>query len=310
MTAPTWPQLIDRFAFRLSLVAEEIGDDFAHVLAVAMELGLGDLEFGTLWGKAIDVVSQRELAEARDLLDRHEIKVCAVSAGTFKTVLLGEVPVERIEDDPHFREHMRLLQAQLAAARHFGAPLARVFSFRREDMVGLGNPSPRPAGGGVFPEEIQTKVAHALGLACRAAEDAGVVLGMENVRSCWGDSGHNASLILEQVGSPWLRAIWDPANAFVSGEQEAFPEGHAAVESYVAHVHLKDAVVLDEVSGLTQWERIGDGAVDLAGQLAALNTGGYTGCASIETHWRPPGGDPESNTRGTYAGLRAILETL
>ena len=177
-------------------------------------------------------------------------------------------------------------------------------------MVGLGNPSPRCAGGGAFPEEMQTKVVRALGLACQAAEDAGIVLGMENVRSCWGDSGHNAALILEQVGSPWLRAIWDPANALVSGEQGAFPEGYAAVESYVAHVHLKDALVLDEVSGLTQWERIGDGAVDLAGQLAVLKTGGYTGCASIETHWSPTGGEPESNTRGTYAGLMAILETL
>jgi sugar phosphate isomerase/epimerase len=143
-------------------------------------------------------------------------------------------------------------------------------------------------------------------LACREAEQAGVTLALENVRSCWGNSGHNTAQIVERVDSPWLQVIWDPANSFVCGETP-YPDGYRAVQSQICHVHLKDAVVEDASTGLTRWERIGDGGVGLAAQMAALRDDGYTGCVSIETHWSPPGGDGESNTRRTYEGLMSLL---
>ena len=310
MSQVRWPELADKFPFRLSLVAEEIGDDFERMLAVARDLGIQEVDFGRLWGEGVDIVSQQKLIKARDLLDKYEVQVCAISPETFKTVLLGSVPLEHIEDSPHFTEHLQLLKAHLAVARFFEAPLTRIFSFRREGMVGLGNPSPRYPRGGPFPEGMQEKVARALRLACREAERAQVTLALENVRSCWGNSGHNTALILERVNSPWLRVIWDPANGFVSGEEDAFPAGYEAVKPFIAHAHLKDALVLDEASGLTRWERIGDGSVDLMGHLATLAKDNYTGYVSIETHWSPPGGDPESNTRSTYAGLMALLQGI
>jgi sugar phosphate isomerase/epimerase len=78
----------------------------------------------------------------------------------------------------------------------------------------------------------------------------------------------------------------------------------------MAHVHLKDAVVIDEATGLIRWERIGDGEVNLVEHLVALRDDGYAGCIGIETHWSPPGGDLESNTRGTYAGLMNLLAAI
>ena len=112
------------------------------------------------------------------------------------------------------------------------------------------------------------------------------------------------------VDSPWLRAIWDPSNGFVSGEEDAFPAGYRRVKPYMAHVQVKDAVVADPATGLTRWERIGDGAVDFVGQLRALKEDEYTGYVSIETHWSPVGGNSEANTRATYAGLMDILERI
>jgi sugar phosphate isomerase/epimerase len=306
----TWPQLKHRFPFRLCLVAEEVGDDLGRTLTVAKELGIQEVEFETLWGERIDRVSQTRLIQARDLLEVCGIQVRMVAPQAFKPVLLGSVPLEHIEQEPHFQGEMQLLRASLAAARFFGAPLVRVFSFRREGMVGLGNPSPRHPRGGDFPEEMQEKVSRALGLACQEAEKAQVTLALENVRSCWGNSGYNAALILERVDSPWLSVIWDPANGYVSGEEDAYPAGYRAVHPYISHVHLKDAVVEDRSSDLIRWERIGDGNVSLGAQLAALSEDGYEGCVSIETHWSPTGGDPESNTRRTYAGLMALLEGI
>ena len=257
------------FPFRLCLVLEEVGIDLEQALAVARELGMHEVEFGSLWGQRIDLMPMETLAKAKRLLDRYEMRVRVVAGPAFKIVYLDSVPFEHIEREPHFQEHLQILSAQLTAACFFDAPLARVFSFRREGMVAMGNPSPQHAQGGAFPEEMQEKVAKALSLACREAEKAQVNLALENVRSCWGNSGHNTAQILARVNSPWLTAIWDPANGFVSGEEDAYPTGYQAIKPYISHVHLKDAVVEDETSGLIRWERIGDGDVGLAAQMAA-----------------------------------------
>ena len=310
MATETWPKLASSFPFRLSLVAEETGHDLESTLRFARQLGISEIDLGTLWGERIDRVPQATLLRAKDLLDRYEIKVRVVAPETFKTVLLRDVPLGHIAEEPHFQEHLALLRAQLAVARFLEATFARVYSFRREGMAGLGNPSPRSPQGGTFPEEMQERVAFGLALACREAERAQIPLALENVRSCWGNSGHNTGLVLRRVNSPWLTCIWDPANGYVSGEEDACSEGYQAVKPFVSHVHLKDAVVLDERTGLTQWERIGDGDVGLDLQLAALADDGYEGCVSIETHWSPPGSNPISNTRSTYAGLMRLLESL
>ena len=306
----SWNSLKEKFPFRLSLVAMEIGEDWDRVLFVARELGVEELEFGGLWGRRIDAVPLDHLIRARQALEKHGMKVRVISPATFKSVLLNHLPLDGIERDPHFGEEFRLLKASLEAARFFDAPLVRVFSFRRDNMLDTGNPSPRDPGGGDFPEEMQEKVARALELASREAEKYGIVLALENVRSCWGNSGHNTALILERVASPWLKITWDPANAFVSGEENAFPAGYQAVRDYIVNVHMKDAVVVDSGKGLTGWERIGDGSVGCKEQLRALAREGYGECLSIETHWSPPGGDPESNTRKTYEGLMSILKQI
>ena len=296
--------------FRLSLVLEEVGVDFEKALAFAQALDIHEVEFGSLGGQGIDLMSMNELAKAKRLLDKYGMRVQVVAGPAFKIVYLGSVPLEHIEREPHFQEHLQMLRVQLTAACFFDAPLARIFSFRREGMVAMGNPSPRHPQGGPFPEEMQEKVARALHLACQEAEKAQVMLALENVRSCWGNSGHNTALILERVNSPWLSVIWDPANGFVCGEEDAYPAGYEAVKPYIAHVHLKDAVVEDESSGLIRWERIGGGDVGLKRQIAALQADGYRGCVSIETHWSPPGGDKKTNTRRTYEGLVEILDSI
>lgn len=300
---------VDSLPFRISICLEELGIDLERALAVASDLGIQDVDFGSLWGQRVDRVPLRRLVQARDLLRQYEMRVRVVGPSTFKTVRLEGVPLEHIAQEPAFQKEMLLLRAQLEAARFFGAPLSRIYSFRRTGMIGLGNPSLRLPQGGPFPEEMQAKVARALSLACLAAQDAGVVLALENVRSCWGNSGHNTALIAKRVNSPWLKVIWDPANAWVCGEED-LEAGYQAIRPYLAHVHLKDAALEDADSGLTRWERMGDGEVDLAGQLAALRRDGYDGCLSVETHWSPPGGNKEWNTRRTHAGLIELLVHL
>lgn len=306
----TWPDLAPKFPFHLSVVMEELGPDFEQGLAAAQDLGVRTVEFGRLWEEPVGSAPESDWQRAKDLLEKYEIQVQMIAPTTFKGVLLGDVPLENIQDSPYFQAEMASLKNHIVAAKFFGVDQVRIFSFRRDDMVGLGNPSPRLPGGGPFPEEMQAKVAHGLRLACQVAEQHGIILMLENVRSCWGNSGVHTARIVERVAAANLRVIWDPANAFVSGEDDAYPTGYEAVKPYIALVHLKDAVVEDATIGLTSWERLGDGSLDYTPQLQALVRDGYELGLSIETHWSPPGGDPITNTRQTYAGLMDILASL
>jgi len=293
--------------FRISVVLEELGTDLERALQVVQSLGIRDVDFGSLWGRRVDCLTVAELVRARELFERYGVQACVVGPETFKTVRLEGVPFEHLDREPALQDALALLRAQLQVARLFGAKLSRVYSFRRSEMVSLGNPSARHPQGGPFPLEMQAKVVRALQLACREAERAGVTLTLENVRSCWGDSGHNTATILQLLDSPWLKVIWDPANGFVCGEGDV-AAGYEAVRAFVAHVHLKDAVLEDASTGLTRWERIGSGQVDLRGQLERLLADGYAGCVSVETHWAPEGGDKISNTCATHASLAEMLE--
>ena len=301
--------LLRRFPFGLCLVAEETGSDFERTLGIARQLGIPNLEFGTLWSRRIDDVPLGSLVKAKGLLCSSEIGVRMIATQAFKTVSLGAVDVSDLPADPNYRDHLELLRSSIEAARFFGAPLVRIFSFRREGMRDAGNPSPRIPGGGEIPGDIIRKIAAALKPAVALAESANVRLALENVRSCWGNTGSNTSRIIDAVGSPMLGSIWDPANAYVSGEEDVVT-GYRAVRRSVFHVHLKDAAVADPASGLTRWERIGDGCVDLRGTIRALRADGYDGCLSIETHWHPPDSDREENTTRTFDGLIDLLEEI
>ena len=298
------------YPFKLSVVAEEIDDDPRVALPFAQQLGMTHVEFGSLWGRRISEWSDAELHSTRDELERLGLQVAMIGPSTFKTVLLGHVSLAEIEDDPHFQSEMEVMRRTMELAHFFDVPLVRTFSFRREGMVGLGNPSPRLPLGGEIPPKMMDKIRKGMGLICELAEKQNVDLGLENVRSCWANTGWNARRIVEAVGSPRLKVVWDPANDFVSGGAETYPEGYAQVKPHMAHMHAKDARVVDPSIGLTVWERIGDGEVDYEGQMAALIRDGYTGSISIETHYEPPGKTPAEATQLTTEGLLEVLAAV
>ena len=126
------------------------------------------------------------------------------------------------------------------------------------------------------------------------------------MRSCWANTGVNTAAVLEAVGSPALRALWDPGNDYVSGGVP-YPDGYEAVRTHVAHVHVKDARVVDAAAGLTRWEAIGEGEIDYPGQIRGLLEDGYAGVIALETHWRPAGGSAESASRHSFANLLELV---
>jgi sugar phosphate isomerase/epimerase len=308
-SVPVWPGYAQRVPFRLGVVTNEISQDLQHALKVAAELGIRDVELNTLWGRQVTELTDAELAQVRALLDAHGMRVAVILDGAFKAIPLDAIPAPGELETEMYRRERQVLERAIAIAHMLGCERVRVFAFRRP-MAGIeaGTPGWRPSPAPT-PAELE-RLARGLRPLCELAGREGVTLVLENVRYCYADTGAHTRQVVEVAGSPHLKVIWDPANAYVSGEGRAYPDGYAAVRTYTVHVHLKDARFTDRATGQTRWECIGAGEVDWAGQIRALIRDGFAGVAGLETHWRLPGDTGERSTVETWRGLSKVVDRV
>lgn len=288
--------------YEFGVVADEIDQDFARACAVARQEGMSYVELHNLWGKPVHELSDAELERAKQISDENGLRTHLVCGMFFRPFPLVDVPLTGMERHPRFQEHMKRLERFIAIAHKFNAPNIRTFGFTRS--VGGDNPSPRTPDGGGIDEETLAKIAKGIRIACQRLQDEGLVLALENARSLYANTGGTMRRVLEAVQMPNLKIIWDPANAFVAGEDPA--AGYSQVKGHIVDIHCKDAVVLDEASGLTGWARIGHGGTDWRAQLRLLQ-GEPVDTYTIETHWKADGQDKAENTRQTFASLKNLI---
>jgi sugar phosphate isomerase/epimerase len=257
---------------RLSVITDEIDADMERALQVAREFPIEQVELRSLWGVNIAEADDETLTRAQQQLREAGLGVCSIASPVFKADLFGvrqpgamhhatEQPLER---------HFELLQRSLQIAQRFGAPLVRIFAFWRA---------------GELTAEREEQIVAMLERALPLAERAGICLGLENEHSCQVGTGAELARILRRIDSPWLRAVWDPGNAFVLGESAN--EGYAAIQPWVAHIHVKDGKRASD--GTIQWVVVGEGEIGYAQHLAQIAQSGYDGFLSLETHARIDG---------------------
>ena len=203
-------------SFELGVVTDEIDADPAVAFPAAREMGLTHLELNKVGEKGAHELSGTDVSELRRMVAGEGLQVVAVDPPSFKAIELDEVPTAEVARHAAVAEHLEQIRRSCEVAGELGAGIVRLFSFRRGYMAGAGNPSPREPRGGAIPDDLLPKIVAGLRAAAAIADEHDVTLGLENVRSCWGNSGHNAARILAAVDHPRLRAIWDPGNDFVS----------------------------------------------------------------------------------------------
>ena len=306
--------------YEFGVVTDEIDQDFARACSIAREEGMSYVELHNLWGKPVHELTDAELDRALRITAENGLRTHLVCGMFFRPFSLADLSLDEMESHPRFQEHMDRLERFITIAHKFKAPNIRTFGFTRD--VGGGNPSPRSPDGGGFAlsrrhprpfgeaqtdEETLAKIAKGIRIACRRLQDEGLVLALENARSLYANTGGNMRRVLDAVQMPNLKIIWDPANAFVAGEDPAV--GYQQVKGHIVDIHCKDAVVLDESTGLTAWARIGAGGTDWHAHLTLLQNepvDTYT----VETHWQANGQDKAANTRQTFASLKDLIAAL
>lgn len=280
---------------KLAVITDEIDADLAHALEVMLEYDIRGAELRQIGETNISELPRESWQKTKDLLDSKGITVVGLATPFYKCALPGET-----EDGPSGPLHsasarglgdqIQLLEHCIAAAKFFDTKFLRVFSFWKR---------------GALTPEIEEQIVDAFAEPAAIAEREGVTLLLENEHACYLGTGAETARVLAEINSPAVRAVWDPGNAFMAGE-EAFPAGYEAIKDFMVHIHVKDAAFITEENKL-KWTVVGEGSVDWVGQIAALRADQYDGYLSLETHYNGKG-NKEASSRACLDGLFRLLD--
>jgi sugar phosphate isomerase/epimerase len=282
--------------FRVSVINDEISQDFGHSCEVASrEFGMNWIELRGMWKKNIVNLDEKEVAEARRILEKYQLKVTDIASPLFKVDWPG-APKSKYREGGSFNANFNLQQQDevldraIEMAKAFGTDRVRLFDFWR-----LDDQAP-------YRSAINDKLRET---ADKAAKKS-IILVLENESACNTATGAEAAKVLEAVKSPNFMLNWDPGNAAAAGETP-YPDGYNLLpKDRIGHCHCKDAIKKDKKY---DWAPMGGGIIDWAGQFKALKRDGYHYAVSLETHWSG-GGSPEECSRKSWAGMKKLLQQV
>jgi sugar phosphate isomerase/epimerase len=284
--------------FKVGVISDEISQDFDHACyVVSKDFGLHFVELREVWGKNLQVITDAQIAEARKILAKYNLQVTDISSPLYKVNWPG-APVSQYgtKEDMHgadevsFKHQDEVLERSISLAKQFQTNKVRCFDFWRIDDV----------------KPYRSAINETLQKAAEKAAAQNTMLVLENEFACNTATGREAAATLAGVPSRNLALNWDPGNAVMRGEFDAFPNGWDAIpKDRIHHCHVKNAV--KDAAGKIEWSPVDIGYVDWAAQFRALAKIGYSDALNLETHWKG-GGTPEQSTRISWAGMKKNLQ--
>jgi len=282
--------------FRLSVINDEISQDFDHACSVAAnDFGLQWIELRGMWNKNISDLDSADVDKARQILEKYKLRVTDIASPLFKVDWPGaplskESPRhDQFHADFDFKQQDALLERCIHLAKAFQTDRIRCFDFwRLEDQ--------KP-----YRPDINQKLREA----ARTCAKSDLILLLENEMACNTATGEEAAETLKGVPESNFMLNWDPANAATFAGNVPFPTGYNLLPKHrIGHCHCKD--VLHKPDGKWEWAAVGAGSIDWVGQFRALQRDGFRYAVSLETHWRGAG-TPEASSRISMKGLKEAL---
>jgi sugar phosphate isomerase/epimerase len=281
--------------FRLSVINDEISQDFDHACFVAAhDFGLHWIELRSMWNKNVTDLDASQLAEAQRILKKYDLRVTDIASPLYKVDWPGAPRKDgQARDQFHATTDASQQEALLGhcidLTRTFGTDRIRCFDFWRLD-------DQKP-----YREAINAKLAQAAEVCAKS----NVILLLENEMSCNTGKAEEAAAVLKAVPNRNFMLNWDPGNAGTFVDETPFPNGFDLLpKDRIGHCHAKN--VTRQPGGKYEWQPVGTGVVDWVGQLRALREDGYHYAVSLETHWRGAG-TPEASSRISMADLKKAL---
>jgi sugar phosphate isomerase/epimerase len=280
--------------FKIAVINDEITQDFGRACEVAAkQFGMQWIELRGMWDKNIVSLDANEVAEAKRILKKYDLRVTDIASPLYK-VDWPAAPKSKFS--PHgdqfnagftYAQQEEVLERSVATARQFSTGRIRCFDFwRLEDQV-----PHRKAMNEVLQGGAEKVGKH------------GLILVLENEFECNTATGTEAAATLKGVPSKYFFLNWDPGNAAKAGENP-YPYGYNLLpKERISHCHCKDTT---KIGVDADWAPMGKGAIDWVGQFAALKRAGYRQAVSLETHWGGAG-TPEKSSVQSWAGMKEVL---
>ena len=284
--------------FRIAVINDEISPDFDHVChVVSREFGLGWIELRSMWGKNTMDLSEAQIGEAKKILAKYNLQVTDIASPLFKTDW-PEAPRSPYgsKGDMHgavevaFKHQDEVLERSIELAKQFNTGKVRCFDFWRLDNI----------------TPYRAAIDEKLRAAAEVAGKQGLLLLLENEFECNTATGREAARTMNAIQTPNLALNWDPGNAVMRGELDAFPAAWETLpKNRIHHCHVKNAA--KNAEGKIEWAPVGTGYIDWTAQFHALHAMGYRDAVSLETHWHGAA-TPEESTRVSWAGMKKALQ--
>lgn len=277
--------------FKTAVITDEVSQDLAIAVDLAREFHLDAVEIRGAWNKGPQDLTADELKKALDIVGTAGMTVCGVAPPLFKCEL---------DDAGVVNEHLGILRRSAVAAHALGTERVRGFAFWKHGPL----------------EERKDRIVPYLKEAAKIAEGEGVVIALENEYATANNNVRRTLELLEAVDSPAMRLLYDPGNDVHDEEREpAWPDSYQLAKGRIYHMHLKDPK-RDPETGEVTTLAIGHGDIHAEDLMRTLIADGYSGCISLETHYRrdplpheterlPQG---EGFSAGGYVATRECLE--
>lgn len=278
---------------RPAVITDEISQNLEHALRVMGEYGVTHAELRNVYDKYIVDADEDLLKQVEADLQKHGATVCCIDTPLFKCNLESSTASAGPTHGANERtlaDQQTLLLHSIDVAKRFGTEYLRIFSFWKH-----GNLTP----------EIEDRIADELVRPCELADRAGITLLLENEHACYLGTAAETARVIERIGSPALKMVYDPGNSFFAGEQP-FPAGFESARNHYAHIHVKDACV--NADGMPAWCSVGEGEIDYPGLFATLKLDNYNGIVALETHFKGANGDAEAASRQSLENMIRLME--
>lgn len=274
---------------KVGVITDEVSQSLEEALGFARRFELAGVELRSVAGDGPFDWSLATVKGFRALLKRYGLRAVGISAPLFKCDIHDREAVER---------HLAGFRRCAEFCDLLGCSLIRGFDFWE-----AGVPVRQRA------ERFEPII--------EISRKYGVTCALEYDPSVHASTPPLLRELVDAIGSPQIRALFDPGNGIFSRPgSRPFPEDYETLRPVLCHIHIKDAVSGPEgVRAVC----IGEGEVNYPSLLRRLLQDGYSGYLMLETHYRLasqlteeqlrlPGGQAFSD--GAYAASEQSMNAL
>jgi len=251
---------------KTSTLSSFLSQDFEAAGIAARTCGLDGLDLDRVWEQPIERLAgdKNYYGPLQFITKKTSIKVFCLATDLFRVWADSEIAIE---------SQLKTLDSAFKLAEALDCNLVRCFAFMRFGDL----------------ERYWPRLVSCFKAAAAIAERHERILAVQNDATTFLGTGREVGCLLDAVDSQNLLACWDPcASIFDQDRPEIpYPDGYHALKGRIAHVMLRDIDTHKHHGGMLTDVELGEGLVDLRGQMQALVEDGYSDSLCFTSLWRP-----------------------